>query len=269
MRPLLLKIVFVLWSLTTEAYGLTAITYNVWFDGSTSEPRTPKLLDLVADKKADIIAFQEVESWFIKALEGDDRFKHYHFSVERGWFNSVKGGLLVLTQQKNKRHQYTPLPSEMDRGFLYVETVIDGVPICIVNVHLESLLNDTALRIKQLNVIFKETSNCKDMILLGDFNFGDNDAENKVINSDYLDAWRQLKPNDRGYTWDVEQSNLAKQNAFPLEGSRRLDKVYIKGNSLIPKEIGIIGNHSFTTPSGQRLFPSDHFGLSASFTIKK
>jgi len=268
MRILLLKISLLLWCFTVEADEIKAITYNVWFDYSTSDQRVPRLLDLVAEKNADIIAFQEVERWFVNALEADVRFKYYHFSVERGWFNSIKGGLLILTKNKNIQHKYIHLPSDMDRGLLYVKTEVFGVQLCIATVHLESMLDDTKLRIAQLDALSKETSNCNNMILLGDFNFGDNDFENRVVNSDYLDVWKQLNPNYQGYTWNIIESNLAKRNSFPSEGSRRLDKVYIKGNLLIPKGIEMIGNHSFITQYGQILFPSDHFGLLTRFYVK-
>jgi len=265
-RALFFKVtVLLLWSLVSQASQLSVVTYNVWFDSATATERIPKLLDIVAKKKADIIAFQEVESWFIDALESDDRFKDYHFAMETGWFNSVKGGLLVLTKTEKVQQQYMDLPSHMSRGLLQVIAKIDGVQVCIVTVHLDSMLNDTELRINQLKVVTQQTSKCNNLILLGDFNYGDGEAENNAINSDYKDVWKQLRPNYRGYTWDVTESNLAKRNSFPSEGSRRLDKVFVKGTFLMANTIEIIGKMAFISSTGRRLFPSDHFGLSVVF----
>jgi len=261
--------VLLFWRSISYASQLSVVTYNVWFDSATAEQRVPKILDVVAAKNADIIAFQEVESWFIDALEADDRFKPYHFAAERGWFNSVKGGLLVLVKTELLQQHYLALPSNMDRGLLQLETEIEGVRLCVATVHLDSMLDDSKLRIRQLEAVSKQTSQCNDLILLGDFNFGDGEVENNKINPGYRDAWKQLKPNDRGYTWNVIESNLARQNSFPSEGSRRLDKVYVMGGALIAHHAEIIANTAFTSPTGQRLLPSDHFGLFVVFKIDK
>lgn len=145
-----------IWSHTLLANQLTVVTYNVWFDHATARERIPKLLDIVAHQKADIIAFQEVESWFLAFLKTDKRFKPYHLSVERGWFNSIKGGLLLLTKNKIYQKSYSDLPSNMSRGLLKIETDINGNSLCIATVHLESMLEDTQLRLKQLNIITKK-----------------------------------------------------------------------------------------------------------------
>jgi len=254
-------------SSVSQAAQLSVVTYNIWFDSSTADERMPKLLDTVAEKNADIIAFQEVENWFIRALESDGRFDDYHFSVKRGWFNSVKGGLLLLTKNKPIQQQYLDFPSNMNRGSLHIVNSIDGTKICVATVHLESMLDDTQIRIKQLNLITKQVSHCNQSIILGDFNFGDGELENQHIGLGYLDVWTQLRTGYAGYTWNVNKSFLAKRNSFPLEGSRRLDKIYIKGNTFVPIDIEMIGNQSFVTQTGRTLFPSDHFGLFAIFKV--
>lgn len=104
---------------------------------------------------------------------------------------------------------------------------------------------------------------------MGDFNFGDGEPENKQMALKYIDVWQQLEANDLGYTWDIDQSHLARKNSFLLEKSRRLDKVYSRGNMLTPLTIEIVGKQSFVTPTGKILYPSDHFGLSVIFDIKE
>jgi len=265
----IISVVLVMSSLVSQATQLSVITYNIWFDSSTAEERVPKLLDIVAEKNADIIAFQEVEGWFIKALESDGRFDDYHFSVERGWFDSVKGGLLLLTKAQAIQQQYIDFPSNMNRGALSIVNRIERAKVCVATVHLESMLDDTQIRIKQLNLITQQTAQCNQSILLGDFNFGDGELENQHIGLGYFDIWKQIRADYAGYTWNTNESFLAKRNSFPSEGSRRLDKIYIKGDMLTPINIEIIGNDSFVTQTGRTLFPSDHFGLSAIFKINK
>jgi len=252
-----------------NASAYSVVTYNVWFDQASSAERTPRLLNVIAQEQADIIALQEVESWFIDAIKQDDRFKQYHFSLAKGWFNHIKGGLLILSKQPVTKQHYIDLPSQLNRGLLLIETNVNKASLCIVTVHLESFLEDTSIRINQLNSISKETTHCQNLVLLGDFNFGDGEAENTIINPDYRDVWQKLKANYHGYTWNIRESSLARKNSFPSEGSRRLDKVYLKGDLLSAKTIQIIGQQGFKTSTGNTLFPSDHFGLSVKFVIAR
>ena len=240
MKVFFIILVLLAWNITSEASQLSVVTYNVWFDSASSEQRLPELLNTVAEKKADIIAFQEVESWFVSALEKDERFKQYKFVVEKGWFDSVKGGLLILSKRKIIQQNYLELPSYMSRGLLYFVTNIEGVKHCFATVHLESMLEDTEIRINQLKFIFGQLSQCNNTVLLGDFNFGDGELENKEITTDFIDIWKQLKPQQNGYTWDINQSDLARRNSLPLEKSRRLDRVYVQSKVLKPYLIELI-----------------------------
>jgi len=263
----MLKIIIILfmWCSVSEASEYFIVTYNVWFDYSTSEERVPKLLDAI--EKPDVIAFQEVKRWFVNDLKRDGRFRNYNIVMKNGWNDSIRGGLVILTKSKILEQAYYDLPSTMGRGMLYAVINIDGTSVCIATSHLESRLEDTNLRIKQLKIIFEKTSSCNNLILLGDLNFGDGEPENEVIDSTYLDVWKTLKGDKLGYTWDIKKNKLAEENSFPSEGSRRLDKIYVKGKHLMPVEIQIIGDIPFQSPAGKVLFPSDHFGLSAKFAI--
>ena len=156
----------------------------------------------------------------------------------------------------------------MGRGVLSIVTNIGGISTCVATSHIESMIDDTSIRIQQLKTIISTTSSCSDLVLLGDFNYGDGETENKVADLHFSDVWKILKVDSPGYTWDINRSKLAKENSFPLEGSRRLDRIYIKGKHLIPVDIKIIGDTPFQSTSGIFLFPSDHFGLSAKFAIQ-
>ena len=247
---------------------LSILTYNIWFDKQTSKIRIPRILELFDSYKPDVIALQEVEPWFLKAIRDDIRFRGYLFYYERKRDASIKGGVLLLTKKSAFKNHYLPLPSNMQRGFLFLELAFKKEKLCLINSHLDSMLNDQELRTKQLLLIQKKVSRCNNILWLGDFNFGDDGVENDFIEKRFKDVWLLLKPHQKGFTWDKEYSYLAKENSFLLEKSRRLDRIFVSGKLLKAKNIEIVGNKSFTTSHGIKLFPSDHFALLAYFLIQ-
>jgi tyrosyl-DNA phosphodiesterase 2 len=117
-------------------------------------------------------------------------------------------------------------------------------------------------------------------ILVGDFNFdstrnfnegGDylgyicalvilTRLENEVlveILPQYVDTWPLLHPNDKGYTYDSEVNSVIKHYE-----QMRYDRVMIRSKTWVPTHISLLGNQPIKT----NLFPSDHFGLCATFT---
>lgn len=73
--------------------------------------------------------------------------------------------------------------------------------------------------------------------------------------SRWNDAWTLLHPQQAGYTYDLARNPRAREQAFPKELSRRLDRVLLTPG-LRPKAMGFVGEGaSGATP------PSDHYGL--------
>ncbi len=248
------------------------MTYNVWFDKATAAQRIPEILDIVVQQKPDIIAIQEAENWLLDYIEDDTRLNEYHLIYKRNWLDylsgTLAGGLLFMSRLavNNKGMTFQELPSAMSRGLLTMKVQLNKTDLCLSTVHLESMLEDTEIRIEQISLIEQYHSQCKNLILLGDFNFGDTDPENNKISTDYIDVWKKLKTNVPGYTWNKKQNPYAKTNSFSGENSRRLDRIFIKGDAIKTQSIRIVGNKSFFSPHG-KIFPSDHFGLSATLKI--
>ena len=151
----------------------------------------------------------------------------------------------------------------MRRGALFADIDTPDGPLTVATVHLESFLEDGPIRAQQLGAVFDYLKTRADACLTGDFNFGDGEEpDTSSIPLEYIDVWRALKPDDPGLTWNIETSAMAKKNSFPDEPSRRLDRILIRSARWSPVSIRIIGDESLTAGG---LFPSDHFGLVASF----
>lgn len=248
----------------TNAEEVKLLTYNVLADDEHAKLRVPELLDLIEKSNADIIALQEVAPWFLEEILKQAWSKNYHFpKVEQALL--VPRGLLILSKQPITEAKWGFIGGRQGRAYLTIQTKILDQPFTIATSHLESFLESGQTRAEQMEIIFTQINKHKNAIFLGDFNFGDKEAEEKSIPNTFKDSWMATNPNEPGYTWNIELSPMAKQGSFPNEKSRRLDKVLIKSKSFIPFKSTIIGDKPIT--GSEMIFPSDHFGLISS--IKK
>jgi endonuclease/exonuclease/phosphatase family metal-dependent hydrolase len=107
-----------------------------------------------------------------------------------------------------------------------------------------------------------------DAVLLGDFNFGDGEnPESMHLKTEYVDVWHVTNPDEKGFTWNIEKSSMAKKGSFPGEVSRRLDRILVKSKRLNPQKTEIIGNQPVNKNSS--VFASDHFGLLSQLVVKQ
>ncbi|MCP4375490.1 MAG: endonuclease/exonuclease/phosphatase family protein [bacterium] len=242
------------------------VTYNVLADPDRADQRVPSLLKIIGDSNADVIAMQEVAPWFVRKLVKTDWFKKYHAPKLKGKIIAPRG-LLILSKKPITSTDYGLLPSRQKRAYLTIETKVNGVNFKIATCHLDSFLKEGAVRAKQLDIIFKKLSSHENAIFLGDFNFGDNEQpETKHLNKKYVDLWTRLNGKQKGYTWNIEKSEMARKGSFPNEKSRRLDRILIRSKRVKPVSAKILGNKPIKGKTN--LFPSDHFGLSATVSIK-
>ena len=65
-----------------------------------------------------------------------------------------------------------------------------------------------------------------------------------------------------GYTWNIEESEMARKGSFVGEPSRRLDRILVRLAGYRPKSATIVGD-SPARGREKNIFPSDHFGLVA------
>ena len=79
---------------------------------------------------------------------------------------------------------------------------------------------------------------------------------------------RRLMRGAPGYTWNVEESAMARANSFPGEKSRRLDRVLVRSELWRPGAAELIGDRAISA-GPPALFPSDHFGLFAKMSASE
>src|SRR5262245_3346038 len=115
-------------------------------------------------------------------------------------------GMLMLSRLPTARVTYTKFPTRLSRGFLKAEFTVNGRPLVVCSVHLESGKRSVRLRARQLRRMFRALRSADDAIVLSDFNM--RDTENARIAPPYRDVWPLLRPHDDGFTEDTAINHM-------------------------------------------------------------
>ncbi|QSQ18852.1 DUF504 domain-containing protein [Pyxidicoccus parkwayensis] len=255
---------------------LTVTTLNVLFDlydgeALAMERRIPAALEVLRDSDADVIALQEVTPPFLRALlDAPWVRERYHVSDGPGAETVTPSGHLLLS-----RLPFASLSQRVfsrDKRLIMGELAVSEGPLWVATQHLTSSRTPAGIsaRAEQIEVItgwaHSLLSQGVDLVLAGDFNFGDGAPEFEAfVQVGFVDAWPALRPAESGETYDPSRNALA---ALTTSSGRslRLDRVLVGSPSgrLVPEAVGLIGESPLKGPpgpSGDALFASDHFGL--------
>lgn len=240
---------------------LVFMTYNVLAEKVAVSQRLEALFGIMNENQPDVIALQEVTPWFFKELLDQPWVeKQYHGpSFLHAGSSYAPRGIYILSKYPIQKAEWTFLSGKSGRAAMVVQFEISGRTMMVATMHMQSHPEDGPIRAKQLDEIFALVATADDAVVLGDFNFGDGEAEENRIPSEYVDVWSTLHPNDLGYTWNIEKSEMAKKGSFPGESSRRIDRILLRSTAYEPSWIKIVGDKPLV--EDQTLFPSDHFGL--------
>lgn len=105
------------------------------------------------------------------------------------------------------------------------------------------------------------------IIFLGDLNLHLRGETAVLLRNGFLDCWVELKGDDVGYTWDPQVNGMINM-VLPFDNRRmRLDRIAVSnGSDLKAESISIFANQKLE--GSWYLYPSDHFGLEATFSIR-
>ncbi|MCY1041859.1 RNA repair domain-containing protein [Corallococcus sp. bb12-1] len=260
--------------------SLTVATFNVLFDLYdaellATERRTPAALALLRETDADLIALQEVTAPFLRALLAEPWVR------ERYWLSDGPGANTVETYGQVLLSRL-PLASVWQRVFsrdkriIAAELRLSGGPLWVATPHLTSNRDaaGASARAVQVQALLEWAralgatgdTEAPDLVLAGDFNFGDGEPEVDVFaRAGFVDAWTALRPSEAGETFNPQLNSLAALTT--VSGRlRRLDRVLVASASerLAPRSIGLFAEAPLDgppAPTGKALFASDHFGL--------
>lgn len=198
------------------------LTWNIYFDDETGVTRYPSIIESISKHNAHVVCLQEVTEEFISLLKKSELKESYQF-YNLNQKTSYKNILLSKTPVTNSGT--FQIPTNLERTAPYIKIKMNDKELMVVSVHLDSLLEDTQLRISQLKSVLEQSRGEENLILCGDMNFGDLDRENEYVAEYFKDA----ACGDLRYTYNVEDNKMASNTKFPEEASRRLDRFFIKG----------------------------------------
>ncbi len=172
----------------------------------------------------------------------------------------------------------TPMgPIPVLRGWIAADVKIRGARFKFVDAHLETTwagnFEYTAwLQLQQAMELVEGLNNTRlPVILAGDFN---SDAEDAGIGPDqtesaafisgagYVDAWHQVYPDQRGFTWGWYLEDQPPPNfVVPSTPCERIDLIFAHG----PRVLSV--QQTGTAPGESGFYTSDHIGVVADYQL--
>jgi tyrosyl-DNA phosphodiesterase 2 len=237
--------------------SLTLTTFNVWFDSYFADERYRAIAHLLSREMPDVMVFQEITPTALNIFLAEPWIRtHYRRAAVVGG-RVGNYGMLMLSRLPTANVTYARLPTRLSRGFLRAEFVIDGRPLVVCSVHLDSAKRRARLRGRQLRRIFRALRSADDAIVLGDFNM--RDTENTRIVPPFRDVWPLLRPHDHGFTEDTTINHM-RYDSKNKHRHVRFDRVLLKGSAWAAEAIDLLGTDAISR-AHPRVFPSDHFGV--------
>jgi tyrosyl-DNA phosphodiesterase 2 len=151
--------------------ALTIATFNIWFGEHFARERYHAIASILETHRPDFIALQEVTPDALTLFLDQQWIQQEYRSIDIDGTTVYNYGVLILSRLPLNTITLTPLPSFMGRRLLVVETEVNGAPLSVATVHLESLKSSADIRGHQLRAIFSSLKNAPNVIIMGDFNF--------------------------------------------------------------------------------------------------
>jgi len=251
---------------------LRVVTWNVWFAERSRFRRGAELLKTALRCDPHV----EVTPTFLQLIFSSQCLRE-RFAMSGPLEHSYD--VLILVRVDLKVCFWSiDIPTKFGRRCLVADIVTaGGVAVRVATVHLESLKENWNFRERQLQRILSGifgpasfTSECtpSSVILCCDFNFCSTWPENSLVaDSGFVDLWPRLQGSDPGFTEDTSCNEmLAKTCREPQQV--RFDRVLLGAmHDQLEKHASFATALSIqllgTTSISARLWPSDHFGLSA------
>jgi len=209
-----------------------------------STRRFAAVVQLIKKASPDVVALQEVEKWFVHALQAHSWIKNNYHLTEYGP-GQAPGGLYILSRYPiasiNYYENIKPGQVEVSaRGRVLVAKL--GVKQQAVYVATTALdYRSEENRAKSMEYIFRVLKPYRHVFLLGDFNFDEGSkVETAAVPRSYLDLWPTLIPDRPGFTWDP-RSNWFAAASDPRSRASRIDRVYSRSNQWMPRSIHLVG----------------------------
>ncbi|KAK9155680.1 hypothetical protein Sjap_003160 [Stephania japonica] len=262
---------------------LKVMTYNVWFREDLELHKRMKALgELIQQNSPDVICFQEVTPNIYGIFEQSDWWKTYRCSVSNVMANTRPYFCMQLSKLPVKSLSCKPFGnSVMGRELCVAEIEVDmGKTLVVATTHLESPCPAPPTwdqmyskeRVAQAKEAVSVLNRSPNIIFAGDMNWDDAKDGQFPLLDGWTDAWTELRPGERGYTYDTKTNQMLTGNRTL---QKRLDRFLCNLKDFKISEIDMIGTDAIPGLSYCKqkkvknevkklmlpVLPSDHYGL--------
>ena len=248
--------------------GLFSIlSMNVLFDcyddvDFRPKERWPHLLAFLEKEDTTLIALQEVTPSFFDLLKEKCWFKENYQCVDTEDGRRLTPFGPLLLSKKTIIGTHWPAVGRGNRA-LVATIQIDEIDVKVGVLHLTSDYKKKKAkhRRRELSALV-ESMGQGPALIMGDFNFAKEDEAEILSDQGFTDLWLKLRQEDHGFSYAPDQNALAHQSTITGRSSR-LDRIYLRGDLLLAKDISLKGQEPIEG-SIPPLFLSDHFALHCS-----
>lgn len=234
---------------------------------------------LITAEMPHFVALQEVTPSLLALLKKQRWYSMFHTSPEPA-DKSVSYFTMLLCKNLPVDIRRIPFQnSVMGRDIIIASAPVEagGVMhrVTIATSHLESTWQFKAIRLKQLTAAFGLLSEAKQgsptAVYVGDMNLKAGEGK-ELYSGEWKDTWTVAgKSEKEGNTFDTKKNGMiVAQNNAKGQGTKRafgarFDRVFYRSTVFRPSDIRMIGTEP--VPEDDDVFPSDHFGLVATFKL--
>jgi len=250
---------------------LSILDYNIWFDKYNMAERTLSLIDVIEDKKPDVLLLQEVTPTVFEILVMTLNKLGYIYNFPEMITKSYDCCIFskfMITENNYNDYNNSKMGRALITSVIEFPVIIkngDNLNVENVNVllgtsHFESFFDKKHSNIKKEQYLYAQKyldnkKQYKYIIFGGDTNIA-NDDENKSFfkNIYWNDVWDDIEnQEDQNYTYDTETNkNLIMRGIKNLRS--RIDRILYKGD-IVVRNFELIKEGNFIIP------PSDHHGI--------
>ncbi|XP_055339658.1 tyrosyl-DNA phosphodiesterase 2-like [Paramacrobiotus metropolitanus] len=249
------------------------VSWNVdGLDDESLMARTCGVISEIQLKKPDVVFLQEIVDTNLAILQSQLGTAYLlRTGGSEGYFTAT---LLSRETMQLEDDNIVPFPNtRMGRNLLIVNALFDGIPLCLINSHLESTKDAAEERKHQLADAFvrmREAPVERTVIFGGDLNLRDSELRaiggipSRIVDLYTVTGSRKECEN----TWDTQRNVNAMQKVGRSVKKIicRFDRLYFRPSetrcALLPLHFNLVGLRK--APSSQK-FPSDHWGILVTF----
>ena len=260
------------------------LTLNLWGENGPWEARMALIAARLPALAPDVIGLQEV-----REVNGRVPNQAARLAASLGWhhafaptsdFGGGHEGLAIVSRFPIGAQELRPLPGSTEtegRGILSARLDGEAGGLWVHTTHLSYREHEGLMREAQVQFvdeIVAKHDNGNPRVIMGDFNTVPESDELRWFCGQhtlggrrvaYQDAWAAVNQDRPGYTWT--RANDYTEKMHWLRRDRRLDYIFVtpvrRDRRATVHAAAVVFDAPEVGPDGERIFASDHFGVTA------